>query len=259
MNPVTPEQFLMGGGGAPSAFTTDDPLGTTVGGPIVEPPTLIEQTDFDSGEVLTWDDGRPRMQLVVTVQTDRYDPSRDGDDGRRRFYVKGGNLQQVIRDAVRKTGAPGLEVGGTLLVTRVGQGEPKRKGGAKPWLHTATYIPAAQNFLNKEATPTVMAVAAPQPAPAATPAPTPAPATAAASVTPGLDLTQFPHLTPEQRAIAQAANLTVEQVQAMFPAPAAPGVDAATFPHLSPEQLAAAQQANLTVEQVRQMFGAPAA
>lgn len=257
MNPLTPEQFLMGGGGAPSAFTTDDPLGTTVGGPIVEPPTLIEQTDFDSGELLTWDDGRPRMQMVVTVQTDRHDPTRDGDDGRRRFYLKGGNLQQVIRDAVRKTGAAGLEVGGSLYVTRVGQGEPKRKGGKAPWLHTATYTPAAQNFLNKDATPAITAVATPTPTPTATPAPAPAPV---AQPTPaGPDLAQFPHLTPEQRAMAQAVNLTADQIRAMFPAPAAPAVNAATFPHLTPEQLAAMQAANLTADQVRAMFPAPAA
>lgn len=208
MSTLTPEQqFLMGGGGAPSVFTGDDPIGTTGGGRIVEPPTMSQQTDFDSGEPLFWDDGKPRMQLLITVQTDRRDPTRDGDDGRRRFYVKGGNLQQVIRDAVRKSGAPGLEVGGTLMVTRIGQGEPKRKGGAKPWLHTAVYTPAAQNFLNNGDTTTPPATTAPV-QPAATPQ------------TAGLNPAEFPHLSPEQLAGVQAAGLTADQVRQMFPAPA---------------------------------------
>jgi hypothetical protein len=205
---LTPEQqFLLGGGGAPSAFTADDAVGTTRGGTIVDPPTLQQQTDFDSGEPLCWDDGKPRMQLVVTVQTDLRDPSREDDDGRRRFYVKG-DLQYAVRDALKAAGAPGLEMGGSLYVTRTGRGEPKKRGAKGAWLHSARYVPAATNFM-ADSTPAAPA-AAPQTPAAAVPS-----APAAAELNPA----EFPHLSPEQLAGVKAAGLTADQVRQMFPAP----------------------------------------
>lgn len=140
------QQFLMGGGGAPAAFTADDATGTRRGGRITEQPQLRQQTDFDTGELLTWDDGNPRMQLIVTVATDQRDPANPDDDGQRRFYVKG-NLQGAVKEAVKKSGAPGLEVGGSLFVTRTGRDEPKKRGMSGAWLHSAEYIPAATNFV----------------------------------------------------------------------------------------------------------------
>lgn len=204
------QQFLLGGGGAPSAFTKNDPIGTKVGGPIVEQPELRQQTDFDTEAPLVWDDGRPRMQLVVTVQTSLRDPSRDDDDGRRRFYIKG-NLQGVVRDAVRSAKASGLEVGGTLTVTRIGRDVPKKKGLDGAWLHSATYVPAASNFL---------ADTTPQPAaPAAAPV-IPAQAQAPAAVSdPLASDPRLTHLTPEQLAGARAAGWTADQCAQMFPAP----------------------------------------
>lgn len=187
------QQFLMGGESVPSAFSKNDPIGTRRGGKIVEQPELRQQTDFDSGALLTWDDGSPRMHLVITVQTEQRDPSLPDDDGRRRFYVKA-NLQKAVREAIRKAGAPGLEVGGSLFVTRSGQDEPKRRGLSGAWLHTAEYVPAAQAF-----------VADPAPA-------TPAPAASS--------LPYPPHLTPEQLAGLQAANVSPEVAWQMFPAPA---------------------------------------
>lgn len=202
------QQFLLGGGGAPSAFTKSDPVGTTVGGPIVEQPELRQQTDFDTDALLFWDDGKPRMQLVVTVQTSLRDPSREDDDGRRRFYIKG-NLQGAVRDAVRAAKASSLEVGGTLTVTRSGRDAPKKKGLDGAWLHEATYTPAAQNFLTD---------------PPAQP-PTAAPSNPVAAVPPpaatGDVLSSDPrlaHLTPEQLAGARAAGWTAEQCAVMFPA-----------------------------------------
>lgn len=201
---LTPEQqFLMGGESIPSAFTKNDPIGTRRGGQIVERPELRQQTDFDSGALLTWDDGSPRQHLVVTVQTDLRDPANAEDDGRRRFYVKG-NLQKVLREAIRAAGAPGLEVGGTLYVTRVGRDEPKKKGLDGAWLHSAEYTAAASAFVAPE-----QHAAAPTPAPAAT-----------TTAAPAADLPYPPHLTPEQLAGLQAANVAPSVAWQMFPPPA---------------------------------------
>ena len=59
-----------------------DAIGTTVGGVITRIGDPMQQTDFSSGKPLTWDDGTPRMQLPVTVQTDLRDPSNPLDDGK---------------------------------------------------------------------------------------------------------------------------------------------------------------------------------
>lgn len=148
--------FLMGGGGAPTAkFPTP---GTTVGGRITEPPQVEQQRDIQTGEKKFWSDGNPMMQLVVTVQTDQRDPSIEDDDGRRRIFVKG-VMKNVVADAVRATGARGLEVGGQLHVTYTHDGTPKQRGFSAPKQYAARYVPAAQSEL-----------AAPAPAPAAAPA-----------------------------------------------------------------------------------------
>ena len=192
------QQFLMGGAAAPAAFTADDPAGTRRGGRITEQPQLRQQTDFDTGELLTWDDGNPRMQLVVTVQTEQRDPQNSEDEGHRRFYVKG-NLQGAVRDAVKKSGAPGLEVGGSLFVTRSGRDEPKKRGMSGAWLHSAEYVPAAANFVAE-----------------------PTPQTAAAATVPAQQNGGDPELEAalaklpvEQAAAFRAANLTLDGIRAM--------------------------------------------
>ena len=155
---LSPEdQFLMGGGGAPSAFTKHDGIGTRKGGRVTERPKLAPQTDFKTGEPLTWPDGNPREQLVVTVQTELRDPTNPDDDGNRRFYIKG-NLQRAVRDAVQAAGGKGLEVGGSLFVTRTGQDAPKQRGEDGAWLYSAEYTPAASNFIAPEQTAPVQAV-----------------------------------------------------------------------------------------------------
>ncbi|MEU6647831.1 hypothetical protein ABZ863_35685, partial [Saccharomonospora sp. NPDC046836] len=96
--------FLMGGGGAPSAsFPTP---GTIVGGTITETPTVQQQKDIKTGDPLFWSDGNPRMQMIVTVQTDDRDPAIEDDDGKRRIFVKG-QMKNAIQDAVRTAGFGG--------------------------------------------------------------------------------------------------------------------------------------------------------
>lgn len=204
MTTMTPEQqFLLGGEAIPSAFSKDDPIGTRRGGRITERPELRQQTDFDTNAPLTWDDGSPRMQLVVTVQTDQRNSGED--DGRRRFYVKG-DLQKATREALRATNAPGLEAGGLYFVTRTGQDAPKRRGLNGAWLHKVEYTAPAAAFVQDDATQ--------QPAAAVT-------STPAAAVTTPAALPYPAHMSPEQVAACEAAGLDPVQALAMFPVPAA--------------------------------------
>jgi hypothetical protein len=111
---------LMGGGGAPTAKFANP--GDTLEGAIVAPPTVYQERDYDpnnpgGGKPKTYPSGDPIMAVYVDVQTAHRDPSISEDDGVRRFYIEGRYLKTDVRDAIRRAGTNGLEVGGRLKVT----------------------------------------------------------------------------------------------------------------------------------------------
>lgn len=130
--------LLMGGGSKAARF---DGIGVSVGG-VIDDITAKQQTDFTTGEPKTWPNGDPMMQVLVRVQTTLSEDA--DDDGLRTIYVKGKSLTGAVRDAVRKAGAKGLEVGGTLTVTYTGDGVAERKGINPPKLYAAEYTPPDQ-------------------------------------------------------------------------------------------------------------------
>ncbi|MEU0691941.1 hypothetical protein [Streptomyces uncialis] len=138
------DDFLMGGGVPSAKFPT---VGHTVSGRISERPTVEQQRDFTTGELKFWDDGKPQMQLVVTLATAERDPENPEDDGTRRLYVKG-QMKNAVAAAVRATGARGLEVGGTLTVTYSRDGVKTNPRFNAPKNFDAQYVPAAANELN---------------------------------------------------------------------------------------------------------------
>lgn len=195
------DQFLMGGGASSAKFST---IGDTVTGTIAEAPEVKQQTDLKDGAPLVWPSGDPKMQLVVTLQTETRDDA--DDDGKRRLYIKGKSLTDATREAVKAVGAKGLEIGGTLTVTYVGDGEASQRGFNPPKLYKASYVrpdTTAQQagfFGGGEQAapaPAQQPAAAPVAAPQAAPAPAPAPAAAAPQGGP----------TPEQLAAVKAAGL----------------------------------------------------
>jgi hypothetical protein len=135
---------LLMGGGIKSAAFPDQQYGHTVGGAIVRPPQVRQQTDFDTGKPKFFDNGDPMMQIVVQVQTDLRDPNDPTDDGVRAFYLKG-QMQAAVRDAVRTVGAKGLETGGELYIKYI-KDEPNSRGrGKDKKVYAAKYTaPAGQ-------------------------------------------------------------------------------------------------------------------
>lgn len=131
--------FLLGGGGTSAKF---EGIGETITGTI-ESTEVKQQTDINSGAPLVWDDGTPRMQLVVRLKTELRDDA--DDDGVRALYVKGSkkpgsqSMHDAVASAVRTAGAKGLEVGGTLAVTLAGEEPPKSRGMSPRKLYAATY------------------------------------------------------------------------------------------------------------------------
>lgn len=135
--------FLFGGGGKAAKF---DEVGDEVKGTITDV-QVTQQTDMETGAPLTWSDGSPRKQLVVTLQTD--ERSGDDDDGVRRIYAKGGtyevasgagtSMKQAIADAAKKVGASSIDQGGILRVAHTGIGKKTNRGFSAPKLYRATY------------------------------------------------------------------------------------------------------------------------
>jgi hypothetical protein len=127
-------KFLMGGGGKSASFKA---IGDAVTGTITNMEER-QQTDFDSGKPLEWENGSPRNQLVISLLTE--ESVDEDDDGMRRLYVKG-NLQRAIREAVIKSGKRVIADGSILSVTYIGDDVPTRKGMSGAKKYSAVYEP----------------------------------------------------------------------------------------------------------------------
>jgi hypothetical protein len=127
--------FLMGGGQSASFSEHGD----RVVGVITKDPDVVQTKDFKTGKPEFYDDGNPKEQLVITLKTQDHDPDDETDDGTRRVYVKGKNIRNAIRSAVRNAGADGLAIGGILDITYTGDGEPAGKGLSAPKEYAAKY------------------------------------------------------------------------------------------------------------------------
>lgn len=136
----TIEDFFAGG--AKSAKFHDGAIGTVIGGEIVDEPRVQQQRDYDTDELVFYQDGNPAMQMVVTVQAQA---ATEEDDGRRSFYIRG-QLKQAVGEALRKAGARKPERGGKLWVKLTGE-EPVQLRNGKPGkpkkIHAAKYEPPA--------------------------------------------------------------------------------------------------------------------
>lgn len=129
-----PNDFLMQGGVPAAKF---DAIGVMIKGEVLSA-EVRDQTDFQSGAVLTWQDGSPRKQLVITLATDDVDPDIEGDDGARRIYAKG-QMLNAIRQAVRAHG--GIAEGGKLAVKFIKEEPSKTRGFNPTKVYQAWYEP----------------------------------------------------------------------------------------------------------------------
>jgi hypothetical protein len=141
--------FLFSGGARAFPFEN---VGDIVKGTVIRA-DVKQQTAIDSGELLTWPDGRPRMQLVVELQTDLHES--DEDDGVRTIFAKGGryeiasgegmSMKDAIADAVKAAKADGINPGDELAVGYTGVGKPTQRGYTAPKLYAASFRPASKS------------------------------------------------------------------------------------------------------------------
>ena len=134
MSDIDVNDFLTASGAPTAKFATP---GDTHKGTVISS-EVRQQTEFGTGTPLTWDDGRPRLELVVTIDTGELG---DADTTERRLFAKG-NMLTAIKQAVKESGGRLLN-GGELTVRYIGDGEQKTRGFNPPKLYRAKYTPPA--------------------------------------------------------------------------------------------------------------------
>ena len=97
----------------------------------------VQQTDFTSGEPLTWSDGSPRMQTVIELATGL--TAGDDDDGKRSVWLKGGNNfepaqgkgfsgERALAEAAKAAGLTEIDEGAHLRIKCSGLAKPTTRG-----------------------------------------------------------------------------------------------------------------------------------
>ncbi|AZG43476.1 hypothetical protein [Gordonia insulae] len=89
--------------GSKSAFTAESAAGEKVRGPIVAV-DYRQVTDFTTQQPATFPSGDPKMQFIISIQTDQRQDSED--DGVRSIYIPcWGKRKLALTEAIRESGA----------------------------------------------------------------------------------------------------------------------------------------------------------
>lgn len=109
-------------------------------GVLVEEPKFTQQTDFNTKKPVFWEkSGDPKMQLVLTVQTDEREDAED--DGVRTYYGKSKDFQNKLVAAVELAGVDVIEKGGFVRVDFTHKDTSK---GYTEHIYTSAYVPPAK-------------------------------------------------------------------------------------------------------------------
>ena len=100
-----------------------------------------QEKAFGTKELKVWPDGKPKMQMVVSIQTEERDPTLADDDGVRVVYCKFGQTR-AIGDAIKETGYQGPMVGGKLGLCWSGDEDTGKGNPLKLW--KAKFEPPAE-------------------------------------------------------------------------------------------------------------------
>lgn len=110
---------LLGTRSIPSISFKDAKIGDSFTGSITDLRT-VQVRSYDTGEPEFWDDGKPKLQIEVTLATDYLDPDLDDDDGTRRVYLFGQKLA-AAKQEMKAKGFSKLEKGMQFTISFVGE------------------------------------------------------------------------------------------------------------------------------------------
>jgi uncharacterized protein with beta-barrel porin domain len=107
---------LLNGKSVPSISFKDAKVGDAYTGTITALETA-QVRNYESGEPEFWEDGNPKLQIVLTLATEYGDGAED--DGDRKVYLFGQKLQ-AAKAALKEAGLAKLEIGSTFTITYSG-------------------------------------------------------------------------------------------------------------------------------------------
>lgn len=223
--------------GAPGFFNRDTPVGSSVSGPIVSA-TSIQSTDYATKKAETWDDGRPKMLLAVTVASNlRTTPD---DNGHRTIYIKTwGEQSKAVKLAFQNAYGPTALASQALatgnIFTATYTGEMQGDFGSPTKLYTYQIQPANPGvdagFQPSAQQPPVQA---PPVSPWGQQGPPPAWATQAPAAPAPAPLPAVPAQTPPVQAYPQPVAQPLPQAPAPVQAVPSPAVAASPAPVADP-------------------------
>lgn len=120
-NEVLPDpNDLLSSKSVPSLSFKDAPVGTSYTGTITDLRTVQVRNFDDPNKLEFWDDGKPKLQIEVTLATDYIDDSVEEDDGTRRVYLFGQKLS-AAKAEMKAKGFEKLEKGFKFTITFTGE------------------------------------------------------------------------------------------------------------------------------------------
>lgn len=134
---------LLGTRTIPSISFKDAKVGDSFTGVITDLRT-VQVKSYDTGEPEFWDDGKPKLQIEVTLATDYLDPMLDEDDGTRRVYLFGQKLA-AAKQEMKAKGLSKLEKGMQFTITFAGEKPASNKKYNNVKLYGIEIQPATSN------------------------------------------------------------------------------------------------------------------
>lgn len=134
---------LLGTRSIPSLSFKDAKVGDAFTG-IISDLRTVQVRSYDSGEPEFWDDGKPKLQIEVTLATDYLDPTLDEDDGTRRVYLFGQKLS-AAKQEMKAKGLSKLEKGMKFTISFTGEKPASNKKYNNVKLYGIEIEPATSN------------------------------------------------------------------------------------------------------------------
>lgn len=163
---------LLAGNSAKAYFGANSQPGDTVTG-VIEKIETTQVNDFQTKQPAFWNDGRPKEQIHVIIQTQLRDPSVEEDDGRRSLWVKGWGIQlKAFRDACRQAGVKIPKPGDTITERFVGLGQRATRPNRRRCSNSTSNPRPASTVSSTEANPGSLSSRAPSSLPCSSPSKT---------------------------------------------------------------------------------------
>lgn len=135
---------LLAGSSIPSLSFKDAQVGDTFTGTITDLRTVQVRNYEDPTKLEFWDDGKPKLQIEVTLATAYAVASDSEDDGARRVFLFGQKLR-AAQDELRKKGIKKLEKGSKFTIGLSGTKPSTNKRYNDVKLYTIEIEPATSN------------------------------------------------------------------------------------------------------------------